>query len=342
MESCMTRSLNRFRVKKIIYTVFFLVLIFLILTNSQKSTYYALYGLNLWFTKMIPSLLPFMILSGIMVRLQLTAGFASLIHPLLYPVWRVRKNVTYGMIMGFLCGFPMGARVTCDLLDRRMINDKEANFLLAFCNNIGPVYFTGFVLPLLKRTQILPYLIGMYGLPFLYGLLLRHTVYKSMSEGTSYQIANDHKATQKPYSILEQIDDAINSSVQGILSLGGYMILFNLLNLIPASVVDMVLSAINSKTIVAGKVHFVEALPALIAPILEITGGLGILEDRLPIYSLLLLPFGGLSCMAQTYSIIRQSNLSIHTYVYHKLILTGITVLYYVGWKTFFPQSFLL
>ncbi|MBR5248507.1 MAG: hypothetical protein IKV27_06165 [Lachnospiraceae bacterium] len=338
----MTRSNNRFRVKKMIYTVFFLVLILLILTNSQKSTYYALYGLNLWFTKMIPSLLPFMILSGIMVRLQLTAGFASLMHPLLHPIWRVRKNVTYAMIMGFLCGFPMGARVTCDLLDRDMISNKEANFLLTFCNNIGPVYFTGFVLPLLKRTQILPYLIGMYGLPFLYGLVLRHTVYKSMSETTSNQIACNQKTIRKPYSILEQIDDAINSSVQGILSLGGYMILFNLLNIIPASVVDLVLHAINTKIIVAGKVHFVEALPALIAPILEITGGLGFLEDRIPLYSLLLLPFGGLSCMAQTYSIIRRSNLSIHTYVYHKLILTGITVFYYVGWKIFFPLNFLL
>ena len=338
----MTLSHNRFRVKKIIYTLFFLLLIILILINSQKSTYYALYGLNLWFTKMIPSLLPFMILSGIMVRLKLTEGFASLIHPILHPVWRVRKNVTYAMIMGFLCGFPMGARVTCDLLNRDMITEKEANFLLAFCNNIGPVYFTSFVLPLLKRRQVLPYLIGMYGLPFLYGLLLRYTGYKSLSASSTYQTANGQKASPNAYSILEQIDDAITSSVQGILSLGGYMILFNLLNLLPTSVRDILLLAINNKKIVAGNVRFVEVLPALIAPILEITGGLGILGDRLPLYSLLILPFGGLSCIAQTYSIIRRSNLSIHTYVYQKLILTGITVLYYVGWKTFFPKSFLL
>ncbi len=330
----------KIKLKKIIYTLFFLLMTVLILTNSQKSTYYALNGLNLWFTKMIPALLPFMILSGIMVRLHLTDGFVSIVHPFLHPMWKTGKNVTYAMIMGFLCGFPMGARVTCDLLERDMINEKEAGFLLAFNNNIGPVYFTGFVLPLLHLRQVVPYLIGMYGLPFLYGLLLRHTVYREMSVTSCNARVRELSAascqvTRNPYSLLEQIDDAITSSVQGILSLGGYMILFNLLNLVPASIPVIIPQAAEESI-------FVQNLPLLMAPILEITGGLGILGDRMPLYSLLLLPFGGLSCIAQTYSIIRRSNLSIHTYVYHKLILTGLTVIYYIAWKCLFQDTFLL
>lgn len=341
------------KLKKLIYTIFFLLLTVLILTNPQKSMYYALNGLNLWFTKMIPSLLPFMILSGIMVRLGLTEGFASLIHPILAPVWKVRKNVTYAMIMGFLCGFPMGARVTCDLLERKLITEKEANFLLAFCNNIGPVYFTSFVLLLLERKMVIPYLFGMYGLPFLYGLFLRHIVYRQISSAGSLQkrrkgvspapVLNSElsaasvQASRDPYSLLEQIDDSITTSIQGILSLGGYMILFNLFNLVPVCLVDILLSFSNN-----GSQLFLKALPSLIAPILEITGGLGILGARMPLYSLLLLPFGGLSCIAQTYSIIRRSGLSIHTYVYHKLILTGITVVYYALWSLLFPESFLV
>ncbi len=330
----------KIKFKKIIYTLFFLLMTLLILTNSQKSTYYALNGLNLWFTKMIPALLPFMILSGIMVRLHLTDGFVSIVHPILHPVWKTGKNVTYAMVMGFLCGFPIGARVTCDLLERDMINEKEAGFLLAFNNNIGPVYFTGFVLPLLHLRQVVPYLIGMYGLPFLYGLLLRHTVYREMSSA-SYNArerelsAASCQVTRNPYSLLEQIDDAITSSVQGMLSLGGYMILFNLFNLVPASIPVIIPQGAEESI-------FVQNLPLLMAPILEITGGLGILGDRMPLYSLLLLPFGGLSCIAQTYSIIRRSNLSIHTYVYHKLILTGLTVIYYIAWKCLFPDTFLL
>lgn len=50
-----------------ILTLLFLLLLGCILTNSQISLSYAAMGLNLWFEKMIPSLLPFMILSGTMV-----------------------------------------------------------------------------------------------------------------------------------------------------------------------------------------------------------------------------------------------------------------------------------
>ncbi len=326
--------------KKLLYTCCFLLLTCLILTNSQKSMYYAMNGLQLWYTKMIPALLPFMILSGIMIRLRLTEGFASILHPVVGPVYRVQKNVTYAMIMGFLCGFPMGARVTCDLLDRKLINNKEAGFLLAFCNNIGPVYFIGFVLPLLNRSLVFPYLIGMYGLPLIYGLILRYTVYSDLqSDSVQTSGMELSAASYNSFSLLEQIDEAVASGIQSILKLGGYMIFFNLLQLGP----DCLVASLTSfDSLPCSLITFLNKIPALLAPVFEITGGLGILGERLPLCSLLLLSFGGLSCVAQTYSIIKDSELSIHSYVTHKLALTVITAIYYAGWKLVFPNSFLL
>ncbi len=325
--------------KQAIYTFFFILLICLILTHSQRSIEYAMNGLNLWFTKMIPSLLPFMILSGIMVRLQLTEGFVSVIYPILWTVFRVRKNVIYAMFMGFFCGFPMGARVTCDLLERKLISQREGEFLLAFCNNIGPVYFTGFVLPLLHRRRLLPYLIGMYGIPLLYGIFLRYTKYRNLYSEPFCENALELVATEKKSSdFLIRIDESISAGIRSILSLGGYMILFNVLNLIPECVVTLC-QRIHS----GGWVNeYVEMIPVLIAPVLEITGGLGILGDRLPLCSLVLLSFGGFSCIAQTNSIIRNSDLSIYSYIYHKMALTALTVLYYTVWYLFDPVGFLL
>lgn len=322
------------KLKNIFYTLFFILLTFLILTHSRRSLYYALTGLNLWFTKMIPTLLPFMILSGIMVRLKLTENIASIIHPVIAPIWRVNKNVTYGMLMGFLCGFPMGARVTCDLLSRNMITRKEADFLLAFCNNIGPVYFVGFVMSTLQRKLFWPYLFGMYGLPLLYGLFLRYTVFQDMTVGIHVRELRACTSANKPLHLLEQIDESINAGIQSILMLGGYMIFFNLLNLVP----DVCIKLLSSQEGFA----FLNRLPSAIAPILEITGGIGMLGDSMPILVLLLLPFGGLSCIAQTYSIIRHSGLSIYNYIRHKLILTAITLGYYMLWHLLFRESFLL
>lgn len=297
------------------YTAIFLYITICILTHSKISLYYALLGLDLWYEKMIPALLPFMIISGVMVRMNLTEMFTALVYPFMRPVFRVSKNVCYCMLIGFLCGFPMGARTVADMYERSRITKREAEFLLAFVNNIGPVYFTGFVLPLLGRKLVLPYVLGMYGIPFLYGLILRHTVYRDINVRSVY---NAQSVSGK---LLEYIDDSIHAGVMNILTLGGYMILFNLFNLIPHII-------LNSP-------------PKVLAPLFEISGGLMMLGDSCPVYTLLVLPFGGLSCIAQTYTCIKNTDLSIASYTFHKFVLTGLTALFYFLWYISSPGSFL-
>lgn len=321
----------------------FLLLTGCILTNSSLSLSYASLGLELWFQKMVPSLFPFMILSGIMVRLNLTDKLAMAAYPLVGRMYQVRKNVCYCMLLGFLCGFPMGAKVTGELYERGQLTHREAEYLLAFCNNIGPVYFCSFVLPLLGRKLTAPYLFGMYGIPLLYGFVLRGTAYRDLtglqrnpariagqSSGAELRAAElDRLDSFEPArrtrltfaQILEAADQSIRSSGQSILTLGGYMILFNLLNLLPH--------------VLTG-----HSLPIL-SPLLEITGGLGMLKGALPLYSLLSLSFGGLSCIAQTYSCIRGCGLSLAGYIYHKVVLTMLNAGFYLGWYLLLPDSFL-
>lgn len=300
---------------------FFLILIVCILTNSSLSLKYASLGLELWFHKMIPSLLPFMILSGIMIRLKLTEKMAGVLYPVIGPVYRVRKNVVYCMGLGFLCGFPMGAKVTADLYERDMLTRREAEYLLAFCNNIGPVYFCSFVLPLLERQLILPYLFGMYGIPLFYGLMLRYTVFRELSP-ENIKPVHSGKPEDHPGNLLVAVNESVQTSLHSILVLGGYMILFNLLNL-PFHIL------IGRK-------------PALISPTLEITGGLSMLGGGLPLYSLLALSFGGLSCIAQTYSCISATDLDLGGYICHKVILTLLNSVFYLCWFLLSPSSFLL
>jgi len=301
--------------KNFTYTAIFLYITVCILTHSKISLYYALLGLDLWYEKMIPALLPFMIISGVMVRMNLTETFTALVYPIVRPVFRVSKNVCYCMLIGFLCGFPMGARTVADIYERGRLTKREAEFLLAFVNNIGPVYFTGFVLPLLGRKLVLPYVAGMYGLPLLYGLILRYTVYKDIN---MHSVHNVQKITGK---LPEHIDDSIHAGIMNILTLGGYMILFNLFNLIPHIILN--------------------GPPKILAPLFEISGGLMMLGDSCPLYTLLVLPFGGLSCIAQTYTCIKDTGLSIASYTFHKFMLTGLTVLFYFLWYILSPESFL-
>ncbi len=296
----------------LLYTAAFLLLTFCILTNSRLSLYYAFTGLELWYRNMIPTLMPFMILSGTLIRMGLTEGFTTLVYPFVRPLFHVSRNVCYVMIMGFMCGFPMGAKCVADLYERGKLSRDEGAFLLAFCNNIGPVYFVSFALPLTGCRQMAPCLFGMYGIPLLYGLLLRYTRYRNLYEraGTRTASASQNMQAARTQKLLGALDESIRASLQSMLMLGGYMVLFNLLMLLPHLTLGHT--------------------PRGLAPLLEITGGLKLLGDLMPLYSLILLPFGGFSCIAQTYTCIGHTDLSIGDYVLHKLILTALTAGYYL------------
>ncbi|MBE5865118.1 MAG: hypothetical protein E7292_02745 [Lachnospiraceae bacterium] len=297
----MTRS------QKFFWILAFLLVTVCILTHSGLSLKYARNGLELWFNSMVPTLLPFMILSGTLIRMGLTDGFVMLIYPFVRLVFRVSKSACYVIIMGFMCGFPMGAKCVNDMYSLGKISDDEAAWLLAFCNNIGPVYFVSFALPLLGCKNLWPCIFGMYGLPVLYGLFLRYTVFRNIN---IKNCSNTQEQLTASKSFFTALNESVYVSLQSIFMLGGYMILFNLLMLLPGL--------------------FLTKSTCYIAPILEITGGLKLLGNNNPFYSMLMLSFGGLSCIAQTYSCISHTPTPIGEYVRHKLILTALTGIYYL------------
>ena len=261
-----------------------------------------------------------MVLSGTLIRMGLVESLIRPIRPFFGKLFRISDPAVYTILMGFLCGFPMGARTTAEFRNRQELSVAEGQFLLAFCNNFGPVYFLGFVLPLLHRTLKLPYLMGMYGIPVIYGLFLRYTIYRTRLQDTS-TVSKPVTQSSVRASLPDALDDAVNAAGLSILRLGGYMIFFNLLNLLPGLFLHQ---------------------SHLLAPLLEITGGLQILADRYPLYTLLLLPFGGLSGIAQTAACIRNTGLSLKKYIIHKLVLTLLTAFYYLGWRLLSPDTFLL
>lgn len=315
-----TDKLNRF-----LFTALSLYLIVLMLRHPALSLEYASTGLNLWLTKMVPTLLPFMILSGIMIRMDLTESFVTLLHPLLHRLYGTSKNGSYTVIMGFLCGFPMGARIVGELYESGRLSREESSKLLYFCNNIGPIYFLSYVVPVLAiERPLLPFLI-MYGIPMLYGLVLfrvlplfhrrstpSHTnlLHAPNISDTANTSGTYKKTVRMP--LLSAIDTSVISGLIGIAKLGGYMVFFNLLN-----IVFVPFHNVNSN------------LLGLYRCILEITSGIDYSGHSLYYAILILLPFGGFSCIAQTYSMISRTDLSVRTYVFHKIIQTALTTLCY-------------
>ncbi len=302
---------------QLLFTALSLYLIFLMLRYPALSLEYASTGLTLWFTKMVPTLLPFMILSGIMIRMNLTERFVGLLHPLLHRIYGTSRNGSYTIIMGFLCGFPMGARIVGELYEQHKLSREESALLLSFCNNIGPIYFLSYVIPTLGIDRPgRPFLL-MYGIPLLYGLLLmriRPMMTRTVSSCENHPEVRSLRAEHPgSCSLLAAIDASVLSGLIGIARLGGYMVFFNLLNIVFQPFQHVNTNILN-----------------IYRCLLEITSGIDCSGRSINFAILILLPFGGFSCIAQTYSMIRQTDLSLRPYVYHKTVQTAVTAACYL------------
>ena len=316
---------------QILFTLISLYLIYLLLRYPSLSLKYASTGLMLWFQKMIPTLLPFMILSGIMIRMNLTEKFVRFAHPLLHRLYGTSPNGSYTILMGLLCGFPMGARIIGELCQAGKLDREESSRLLAFCNNIGPIYFLSYVVPSLSIDKPLLPIAIMYGIPLLYGILIMRILPSVQS--TLHRIGSPLIPASVPITVippsstcspsctmplLAAIDSSVLSGLIGIAKLGGYMIFFNLLN-----IAFMPFHNLN------------QVLLDLYNCLLEITSGIDRSSHYLYTSILILLPFGGLSCIAQTYSMIQHTDLSIRSYILHKVIQTVLTALCYLFLQIF-------
>lgn len=298
--------------KNIIPVLLFAALMGFILRFSAMAKQYAYLGLSIWFEQMIPSLLPFMIISSMLIKLNLDELLIKPFSGILKFLYKISDAGVYVLVMGFLCGFPMGAKAAVMEYEEGKISKDEAQFLLSFSNNIGPAYFLSFVYGnIYTGIPVSHGLFFLYVLPLLYGFILRRTVYKRLHIAPGASCRQKGPSAAKPF--LSVMDESINQGLIQISMLGGYMIVCNLLVIIP-------------KTLFYENLN----LCAFFHNLLEISGGLLSIKNlNLPAakaFALthLSLVFTGISCHLQTFHIMGSTGLSRQKYMLHKLILCSI------------------
>lgn len=107
----------------------------LIVKNSDLAIKYMSTGLALCIKTVIPSLFPFMVISDMIV----SSGTAEFIGRILRAPMRFLFGVSgaggCSVILGILCGFPIGAKSAVSMYDSGKISKKELERLLTFSNN---------------------------------------------------------------------------------------------------------------------------------------------------------------------------------------------------------------
>ena len=289
--------------KRIIIACIFIFIILFSLFYPTISITASINAILIWSNQILPTLLPFSILSSVLLQSNLIGSSSKRKH--LFAIILV-------MLCGFTFGFPIGSKLASDFYKKKMITKKQAHILAITANNFSSMYVCGFVLPLLFPKQdvtMITYLI-LYLFPLVLGAFLLLFI---------FQQSNDlsHKNTASRFQLDMQIIDAgIVSSFETLIKLCGYIVMFSLLS----AMLQMLFQKPHLAT-------------QLLIGNMEITNGIALfskydIDTRLKyICTIQLLSLGGLSGFAQTASILQSSGLSIKTYIFGKSLLCMLSVL---------------
>ena len=107
--------------KKILYPLFLLFIILYLLVFPKDGSTAALQGLLLWYQKVLPVLLPFSILSNILLSSNSMLPLCQLLYRPIRLIYPISPLSVYPLITGFLFGFPMGSQITASLIDRKSV-----------------------------------------------------------------------------------------------------------------------------------------------------------------------------------------------------------------------------
>lgn len=275
--------------------LFFLML----LLHPQTAVSGASAGLLLWYQTVLPTLLPAMILSDLLLRIHADAYLTGLLHRPLEKLFHCSQDGSYAVLIGMLSGYPMGAKTTQSLYDSGQITLSEASHLLHFCSQPSPMFLIGYVSlrmlsqgdPLLHRSMLPLILLSVYGSAWICCIISHFTQKIRHTEGTyphfdSQRQKNSQKTTDA--SFLSMLEQSMMTSFEVLVKIGGYLILFSILEAFLSQ------APLPSQT-----------LRILISGILEMTTGIQTAANtlggpRAAALCCMIVSFGGLSGYAQT------------------------------------------
>lgn len=296
-----------------------LILFFFLLFFPRQTLEASKSGLLLWFDSILPTLLPFLIVSGLILKTSLSDYFQKYLGPAFRRLFHCSDSGAFCLLCGLLCGYPVGARLIALQLQEDQLSLEEGQYLLSFCNNISPMFCISYgILQTLHASNVLPYLFCIYGSALLFGLFSRPS---SLTVNTDFYTK---KQTSPAENIFQLIDVCIIDSFLILIKLCGYLILFSIFQ----KGIFLLLPNVN--------LYF----KAILALLLEITSGLSKVKEISyePLRSFLVvggLSFGGLCCVFQTNSVITGTKLSLKKYVIDKLLITALALFLYFFWSFF-------
>ena len=318
-----------FNIKKLFIPIFLLIF-----SNANLSSAKA--GLALWANSVIPSLLPFFIATELLGYTNIISVLGKLLNKLMRPLFNVPGEGAFPFIMGIISGYPMGAKIVSNFKAQGICTDEEAERLLAFTNNSGPLFIIGTVgIGLFKDTNtgillFITHILACLTVAFLFRF------WKSSKRFGKKGASPLFPKEQVSISNLgEVLSSSIMSAINTIFLIGGFIVLFS-----------VIISILENSCILDGLAHLIHPIlnifkvpssyaDGIFTGILELTNGVcnianitnKSISTNITICAFLL-GFGGISIMLQILSITSKAKISIKPYIIGKLLQGTFAAIY--------------
>ena len=319
-----------FKIKKLFIPacICLFTMFLLIFSNSNLSS--AKTGLSLWANSVVPSLLPFFIATELLGYTNVVSILGKLLNRFMRPIFNVPGEGAFPFVMGIISGYPMGAKIVSNFKSQGICTNEEAERLLAFTNNSGPLFIIGTVgIGLFKDTNtgILLFLTHILAC-LTVGFLFRWWKSGRKKRTAFLQDSSNSVPSKVSLSNLgEVLASSIMSAINTVFLIGGFIVLFSVIISIleNSGILDAIGSFISPILNIFGiPVSYADGI---LTGLLELTNGVcsvaGIINKSIStniIICAFLLGFGGISITLQILSITSKAKISIKPYIIGKLL----------------------
>lgn len=321
------------KLKRNIIPITFLLFTICLIIFSNSNIQAVKNSLSIWFNNVVPSLLPFFMATELLNHTNIPKVIGNVFNKIMRPLFNVPGIGAYALFMGVISGYPVGAKIVTNFRNNNQCTKEEAERLITFTNNSGPLFILGTV-----------------GITLFYdisiGLLLLFThILACISVGIIFRFwkrTNKEKRNSDTLettvtfnSLGEVLSKSILSAINSVILIGGFIVLFGIiLSILQRTYIINIL-----KNLFVPCFNLFNISTDLIVPILtgilELTNGVTtvscIASRNLAINIIIcafLLGFGGISIMLQVLSIISKSDFSIKPYILGKLLQGTLAAFY--------------
>lgn len=286
---------------------------------------------EIFLSSVFPSLFPFILFTEITLKTGIISEIANYLS-FIPKIFKLSKNCSMPILLGFLCGFPSGAKAVDTMLSNKQITKSEALILISFVNNCSPIFILTTVgIAMMNNASIgVILLISHFSSSILIGIFYSRThSYNIIHEKNDFlnrYSKNICKKSEKDDTLyvnmtkFEILQKSILNSFITLSFILGFMIIFNL-------IADITYTCLNS----SGFINNTYILD-IISGFFEVTRGAKGISNYSDYFNNILvisflLGFSGLSIIFQIKSCLKTLNISLRKLIIFKFFHGILSVL---------------